>query len=711
MELAKGRALKGALGLVLALSLGACGGGSDNSPTGVVTVQTLSSRPDVVSGGDALIQVQLAAGDVNPADLSVTAAGNGLTSSLKPVADGSLVGLVSGFPDGNSDIMVKSKATGLTLGQLVIVNHSINGPNFAGPKDTIFGCETTAWGLAAPTGADCTAPTVVTYQYRSSAGTFKPYPTIGAPPTDLSTTTVNGVKVDYVVRLETGVIDRAVYQIAFLNKPGQAIPTPATSAGYASWNQRLVYSFGGGCGGGHHQGTSNGGVVDDQFLSKGYAVASSSQNVLGVQCNDVRSAEVVSMVKEHFIKEFGPPIFTIGSGGSGGAMSQHLIATNYPGLLDGLLPSLSFPDTLTEVNMTLDCSVLQHYFASSALTWTDTQKQAVAGFATWGACSGIAGAAAGGVGGLAQIMVNPILGCDASVPSKYDPSTNPSGARCTYQDNLINVFGTDPATGFARRPFDDVGVQYGLAALKSGSISADQFIELNQKVGGYDINGNMVAARTVGDPAAVSVAYTSGRVTDGVQLGSIPIIDHRPYADLVPVLAGVHDILRSYVMRARLIRANGDANNQVILVYGSSSTSAAAGYALDQMNMWLTAIHADKSNTTAAAKVRANRPADLKDACWDAAGNRVEQTSPDGTGTGTCSKLYPLHSDPRSVAGMPITHDILKCALKPLDPADYGTSLTPAQFTTLRSVFPTGVCDYTKPGQGQAKVSSTWVKY
>ena len=61
----------------------------------------------------------------------------------------------------------------------------------------------------------------------------------------------------------------------------------------------------------------------------------------------------------------------------------------------------------------------------------------------------------------------------------YDPKTNPTGARCTYQDNMVNVFGRDPKTGFARRPFDNVGIQYGLKALNDGKITFEQFIDLN----------------------------------------------------------------------------------------------------------------------------------------------------------------------------------------------------------------------------------------
>ena len=53
------------------------------------------------------------------------------------------------------------------------------------------------------------------------------------------------------------------------------------------------------------------------------------------------------MVKERFIEAYGVPLYIIGFGSSGGSMQQHLIAQNYPDLLDGIQPSLSFPDSLT----------------------------------------------------------------------------------------------------------------------------------------------------------------------------------------------------------------------------------------------------------------------------------------------------------------------------------------------------------------------------
>ena len=57
------------------------------------------------------------------------------------------------------------------------------------------------------------------------------------------------------------------------------------------------------------------------------------------------------------------------------------------------------------------------------------------------------------------------------------------------------------------------------------------------------------------------------------------------------------------------------------------------------------------------------------------------------------------------------TDDVFKCALKPVDPADYTPALTAAQLAMVQSVFPTGVCDFTKPGSGKVPLANTWLSY
>jgi len=66
---------------------------------------------------------------------------------------------------------------------------------------------------------------------------------------------------------------------------------------------------------------------------------------------------------------------------------------------------------------------------------------------------------------------------------------------------------------------------------------------------------------------------------------------------------------------------------------------------------------------------------------------------------------------PRTVAGDSIETLTNKCQLKPVDPADYPTVLDPQGFAEqVADIFPQGVCDYSKPGEGVAP-TETWLQY
>ena len=67
--------------------------------------------------------------------------------------------------------------------------------------------------------------------------------------------------------------------------------------------------------------------------------------------------------------------------------------------------------------------------------------------------------------------------------------------------------------------------------------------------------------------------------------------------------------------------------------------------------------------------------------------------------------------DARLAAGGPLTDDILKCQLKPVDAADYKVKPTAEQLASLQRIFATGVCDYTKPGVNQTQAIITWANY
>ncbi len=700
-------------------------------------IEAISTHANLVTGGDVLLRVKVKYDHRRDKhdhrryehdryhSLRITLNGHDVTSAFHPAEErDTLIGLVTGLSLGKNVVRVRGDGSSGKDARLELTNYAITGPVISGPHQSPYVCETSFLGLGNPLDADCSAPTRIDYFYRSTAtNTFQPYDPSAPRPADLATTTTNeGTTVPYIVRREMGTINRAVYVVAILHDPTGPLPTPWTHT--AAYNGRLVYSFGGGCQAGYHQGRSVGGLTaasnnledgqvgyQDYFLSKGYAVIAGSLNVTGTTCADVISAETAMMIKEHFIEEFGRPRYTIGAGGSGGSMQQHLLTNNYPGLLDGVMPGRAFPDQMSFLNPLFDCELLVHAIGNSALTWTQAQKTAVSGMQDFGYC----------VSNGTRYPNLRATNCNAtSIPPAlvYNPATK-TGARCTYQDNMVNIFGTDPATGFARRPFDNVGMQYGLGALNAGTITFDQFIDLNGHVGGHDIDGNVVPNRTVGDPTALQLAYETGRVNEfGAGLASVPIIDVRSYLDFVQPGGNVdvHDSYHSGVNRARLIAAKGNADNQVIVTVPSTGTltgdisvptsplAIISRQLFDLMDQWLANIAADDGRGTKAHKVARNKPAELVDSCYDSSLQKI-------TSAAQCAQMYPYHADPRLVAGAPPTDDVFKCALKAVDPGDYSPPLTSAQLATVSSVFPEGVCDFGRTPAGKVPLADTWLAY
>jgi hypothetical protein len=284
-------------------------------------------------------------------------------------------------------------------------------------------------------------------------------------------------------------------------------------------------------------------------------------------------------------------------------------------------------------------------------------------------------------------------------------------------DHTVNVYGRDPATGFGRRPLDNVGIQYGLKVLNDGTISTDQFLDLNEKIGGFDRDANQVPQRTVADLVAARAAYQTGRLTNaGGGLASIPIIDFRDYNDVLPG-GDIHVRYHSFSMRKRLDKANGRHDNQVMWVNDNrfglySNNNPLLRDAILKMDRWVTAIKADKRGIPQIEKVVQNKPADLQEGCYskDATPVFIPETQVrEQQSATTCNQLYPTNSFPREVAGADIAADIIKCQLKPLTPADYVAPFSPAQWARLQAIFPTGVCDWSLPGVEQQDPLGTWI--
>lgn len=228
---------------------------------------TVSTRPDTVSGGDVLVRIT-APSNVAINDLVIVLNGQAVTSAFRPEAGGhSLLGLVEGLRVGENTLVAKAIGRNnetYRTARLTLTNYPITGPILSGPHEEPFYCMTQLFALPVSTNtlgpaldADCSIATRVDYVYRTTAGTFQPLPNLTSYPADLAqTTTTEGKTAPYIVRVETGTINRAIYETAVLHDPTtEAPPTPFKPP--AAWNHRLVYTLGGGCVGGWYiQGAS-----------------------------------------------------------------------------------------------------------------------------------------------------------------------------------------------------------------------------------------------------------------------------------------------------------------------------------------------------------------------------------------------------------------------------------------------------------------------
>jgi hypothetical protein len=302
--------------------------------------------------------------------------------------------------------------------------------------------------------------------------------------------------------------------------------------------------------------------------------------------------------------------------------------------------------------------------------------------------------------------------------------TNPTGSRATIYDHLVTVYGRHPDSGFARRPLDNVGIQYGLLALNQGAISTEQFLDLNEKIGGFDINANIVDVRTVADLDATRRAYESGQLlSGGGGLASMPILDVDVlYTDLHEG-GDLHMKFQHFSTRERLRLTNGRVDHHVMWSGAGSSIPGLAGalrlegilrQALAQMDQWLANIRMDPSDDPPIAKVLRNKPAELNDGCWtpDSAPAFIKEPQKfGGVGSSRCNDWYPAFSAPRLVAGGSLANDIVKCQLKPIDLDDYAVTFNPEEEERLRQIFAEGVCDWDQPGVEQQPLRGLWLSF
>lgn len=723
-------------------------------------IRTISNRADLISGGDAYVEIVLPM-RAFPHGLRVHLNGDEVTDAFAPRPSGRVLGVLTGLRDGEN--VVTASVGRSHAARLTITNHPIGGPVISGKQTRPFVCATPtaqpATSVSPATNASglttnavdeqCNIATEFKFFYRTTSpgcstglpdpvGTppanncFKPYTPGQAPPSDLAqTTTDQGVTVPYIVRVERGTINRGIYDIAVLFDASTAWTPWAPQRG---WNGKLVYTFGASTGQPRRQFRSEQNWADGNALSRGFMVADNSMTDSLYDSNRVYQTETLMMMKEHIIETYGEIRYTIGNGCSGGSIQQLTAASIYPGLLDGIQPTCTYPDSETTSMEVADCVLLVNYFNSAdfahlvqGLTQEqiDAKKAAIAGHMDQTACFGWNNTFGNNnkPGLYVPILVfsatgammpigSPRNNCQLLAGQVYDPLTHPDGPRCGSWDNAISIFGAaEGTTNRGRATADNTGIQYGLRALASGAIGAEEFVTLNEKIGGVDADSNRSAERTVANADALRIAYRTGLVSGG-QLAKTPIIDLRGFDDRTPNLGGgplfgIHHIWRSFALRDRLDRANGHHANHVMWRYGNSLVAPpASGLTLQSfltMDQWLASIEADTSDASREYKVASNRPATAVDFCYLPSDTTFHDKIADMS---VCDAAPGLkrHASPRQVAGGPLSEDILKCQLKPIDFADGaygGASFTDAQKARVRAVFPDGVCDWSRPGVEQ----------
>jgi hypothetical protein len=728
--------------------LAACGSSDEPAATPVAAapgITLLSSKPEFVAGNAVLVDIGKPATGSAPGPLRVTVNGTAVTPVFAPDPNnaGHVVGLVTGLKEG-ANVISADFDNGASS---VTVTNYAKGPVLSGPRTTPFNCQTQDFllpdgsKLGAATDADCSAPTKIQYMYRATgAAALKPLPSTTELPLDVdSTTTTSGATVPFVVRIETGTMNRGIYQNAILFNPVKD-PAPSALTPPPGWNRRLIAVHGTGCATGWYiQGSAMGvspyTATNMTRLGEGYAVFTNTLNHPTNSCNAHLAGETTMMGKQHFIQTFGVPAMTLSVGTSGGAYTSLQVADAFPGLFDGVFIDATFPDALSIAMSAMDSKLLNRYFtANNGAGVSEGQMVAVSGHKSpraWydlavqsGRTDPVSGRAetiptAGSFGGAYTAgAYNPAV----PVSQRWNAITNPTGTRATVFDVGRNVYGVD-AQGYALRPFDNVGVQYGLAQLNDGTISVDQFLDLNEKIGGYDRDGNYIAGRTTGSEAAIKRAYQSGlQLGGGGGLASIPVFDLSNFYDEDNFY---HYQWFHFAARERMRQANGDTRNHVMWrggvsfadLFGIATPGRAERAAVNSKAQadawplfirWVAGYKAAGGAGTQRDKVIASKPAEAVDGCFSlsmAPQFIAEAQTPATSGaSGSCNAIWPSWTYPRAQAGESIAADRLKCELKPVVAGDYKVTFDAARLARLQAIFPGGTCDWSKPGVGQTAV-------
>lgn len=716
--------LRLALSLIAFTLLTACNGGSTNAqnqtgqnpppPDETPEILVLSNRADLISGGDALVEILPADPQGN---VTLWLNGADISPALSSTEDGRLLALVSGLALGDNELEARNSAGSK---RLHIRNHPNFGPVFSAAQHRLDGWDSCAAGQPSEQ-QDCNIEVQYRYFYKSSnplqAGLIEFDPESGSPDDIAMTTTDEGETLPFIVRREDGFQDRDRYSILQLFKPGEEWTAWQPQS---QWNHKLLIPHGANCGMSFSPGQPQlndalGGLAGGPqhsyitALGRGFAVLSTALNNNGHNCDVVLQAESMMMAKERLIEQYGELRYTIGTGCSGGAIAQQTVANAYPGIYQGLLPTCAYPDSISPAVQAADYHLLRRYFETPAqwaadALWSPHQFGLVEGHISHANAIAMDEL-------LFKAAVNTAGNCLGN--DSYHPQDNPDGVRCGAIEWYRHIWGTEWVTAktgdrqieVTRIPTGNLGIQYGLESLQSGQISPAQFVDLNVKIGGLDFDMKYQPERSRSEASAVTAAFRSGVGNVANHLDKVAIINF-----VGPDPAAAHDAVHAWWTRWRLDREHGHHDNHIM--WAGPAALFGDPYYFEQgllaMDRWLGAIEADNSSAPLAQRIVSNKPEDIHDQCSNGLGQKI--------GDEVCVELLRTpyaYGTPRTVAGADHYATNYDCQLKPLSRSDnYGPlPFSDEQWQALEAVFTEGVCDYSKPGLGEETKTTAWLSY
>ena len=225
--------------------------GARRSRPPTLGIDVLSNRADVISAGDALVEVEDSAGVARRRSACPTTA----ATSRAPSPCGRTAASRARHRPALGPNVLTASAPGATSASITITNHPNGGPVFSGPQVQPWVCQSTARRRAVQPAGDLRVPVQVDDHRPVRRPTTR-----HSPPSDVATTTTDqGKTVPFIVRIETGYQDRDQYKIAVLYQPGK--PWTAWTP-QPQFNHKLLITHGASCGIDHQTGDARRTSID-----------------------------------------------------------------------------------------------------------------------------------------------------------------------------------------------------------------------------------------------------------------------------------------------------------------------------------------------------------------------------------------------------------------------------------------------------------------